>query len=663
MFLDDGGKPLPFGEAVLSGRATGVPGAVAMLQLAHREHGRLAWSSLFGDAERTARDGFIVSPRLARFVNGSCAAESARRTSAPISPKPDGALLQAGDRLRNPAYADFLRRLAAQGADALYRGPTAARIVERTRAGPLGGTMTLADLAAYRPVKREPLCRPYRVYLVCVPPPPSSGVGLLQLLAILERTDIAARGPGDPQAWFLFAEASRLMYADRDRYVGDPAFVAGAGRGPARPGLCRRARAADRRPRRPAAARRHARRAPRPPPPTRTLEPAGTSHFIVRDAAGNVVSMTTTVESMFGSGRMVDGFFLNNQMTDFAFQPRDAAGPAGGQCGRAGQAAALVDDAADPARRATAASPARSARPGGNAILAYVAKSLVARDRLGAADAARRSPLPNLVARGADFNGEVTKFPPAMLDGLRARGIELQPGQGEDSGVHGVHDPRRPARRRRRSAARRRRAGRAAALGASSRPPRRCVAKPSRVEQASRARRAIAPRQARPSIDQRRVELDQARAGADPVPGVDAVLDPAGGDQRQRAAGRARGNRAAARAPAPSAARPTARRPRRDGASASGGRDIVVLATISASIPRVDRGARDAVDRRRARGRARPSGTTGGPPAAARLADRGEQLVERALVLQRAQARRVGRGDVDGEIVGDAAPSPARPAT
>ena len=130
--------------------------------------------------------------------------------------KPDGTLLSAGDRLVNKPYADFLRRLADQGPAALYDGSTAAKIVSRTRAGPLGGSMTLADLAAYKPVKREPICGKYRLYLLCVPPPPSSGVGLIQLIMLLEQTDIGSRGPTDPQAWFLFAEASRVMSAKAD---------------------------------------------------------------------------------------------------------------------------------------------------------------------------------------------------------------------------------------------------------------------------------------------------------------------------------------------------------------------------------------------------------------------------------------------------------------
>src|SRR5207253_6599464 len=224
MFLDPSGKPLPFNTAVVSGRATGVPGAVKMLALAHREHGKLPWRTLFGDAERTAAQGFIVSPRLGRMIHADFAENHAPDVIAYFS-KPDGSLLNAGERLVNKPYADFLRRLAAQGPAALYGGSTAAKIIARTHAGPLAGSMTMADLPNYQPTKREPLCGPFRIYILCAPPPPSSGVALIQLMMMLDRTDIARRGPDDPQAWFLFAEASRLMYADRDQYVGDPAFV------------------------------------------------------------------------------------------------------------------------------------------------------------------------------------------------------------------------------------------------------------------------------------------------------------------------------------------------------------------------------------------------------------------------------------------------------
>ena len=434
MFLDPTGKPLPFGEAVVSGRATGVPGVVKMLSVAHGERGKLPWSSLFGAARQTAEDGFIVSPRLQRMIHGPFPQNKAPDAVAYFS-RPDGTLLKAGDRLVNKPYATFLDRLAAEGPNAMYAGSTAAKIVQRTRAAPLGGSMTLADLARYRPVKREALCRPYRIYIACVPPPPSSGVGLLQLLGILSIADVGRLGANDPEAWFRFAEASRIMYADRDKYVGDPAFAAVPVEGLLAPAyVAERAKLIGDR---------------AGPPPAAgvpagalvagrdgTLEPVGTSHFIVRDAAGNVVSMTTTVESIFGSGRMVDGFFLNNQMTDFAFAPRDEQGRA-------------VANAVAPGKR-----PRSSMTPlillgrdksfagafgsaGGNAILAFVAKSVVAAIDWGrpVQDAIAA---PNLVARGANFQGEVTKFPAYVLTGLRDRGIELKPGQGEDSGVHGV---------------------------------------------------------------------------------------------------------------------------------------------------------------------------------------------------------------------------------
>jgi gamma-glutamyltranspeptidase / glutathione hydrolase len=434
MFLDAAGKPLPFNTAVLSGRATGVPGAVKMLSVAHSDHGKLPWRTLFGDAERTAREGFIVSPRLARMIHADFAENHAPDVIAYFS-KAGGVLLNAGDRLRNPAYAEFLRRLAAQGPSALYSGSTAARIVAKTHQAPLAGTMTMADLANYKPIKRVPVCGPFRAYILCAPPPPSSGVALVQLMELLDRTDIARRGANDPQAWFLFAEASRLMYADRDKYVGDPAFVRVPVAGLIDPAyVAHRARLIG-----PTAG----------PPPTagvpagapiaandNTIDPTGTSHFIIRDRDGNVVSMTTTVESIFGTGRMVDGFFLNNQLTDFSFSPVDAQGRrvanavAPGKRPRSSMVPSILTT-----RDGRFAGAIGSA--GGNSILAFVAKSLVAaidwNEPMQKALAE-----PNLVARGPNFQGEVTKFSPRVLQGLRARGIDLKPGEGEDSGLTGV---------------------------------------------------------------------------------------------------------------------------------------------------------------------------------------------------------------------------------
>ena len=434
LFMGPDGKPLPFQTAVLSGRATGIPGVMKMLALAHQEHGKLPWNSLFGEAERTADQGFAVSPRLSRMIHGHFPENSAPDVLAYFS-KPGGGLLEAGDRLVNKPYGSFLRRLAAQGTGALYGGSTGAKIVARTRAAPLGGTMTMADLAAYRAQKRSAICGPFQTYRLCAPPPPASGAGLIELLEILDRTDIASRGPKDPQAWYLFAEASRLMYADRDQFIADPAFVKVPVSGLLDPKYIA-ARAAMIAPR--------AGPAPSAGVPVgaeiagrdMTFAPYGTTHLIVRDARGDVVSMTTTVESIFGTGRMVDGFFLNNQLTDFSFSPVDALGRpianavAAGKRPRSSMTPAILLTSDGQFAGAIGSA-------GGNSILAFVAKCLIAavdwKEPMSAALAE-----PNLVARGAAFQGEVTKFPPQLLAGLRLRGIELQPGQGEDSGVTGV---------------------------------------------------------------------------------------------------------------------------------------------------------------------------------------------------------------------------------
>jgi gamma-glutamyltranspeptidase/glutathione hydrolase len=434
MFTGDDGRPLPFFDAVTSGRSTGAPGAIAMLGLAHQRFGHLPWKDLFGTAEQAAAEGFTVPQRLGRFVNGKFPQALLPDAKALFS-RPDGTPVQPGDVIRNPAYAATLRTIAAQGPRALLEGPLADQIAARTHAEPRPGTLTERDLAAYRPHETQPVCRPYRIYVVCVPPPPSSGVALLQALAILEHTDIATRGPNDPQAWFLFAEATRLMYADRDRYVADPAFVAVPidalldptyvasraaligerampGEPPAGEPLAALRRGAD-----------------------ATQEAAGTSHFVVVDGDGNVVSMTTSVESLFGSGRAVGGFFLNNQLTDFSFVAVED--------GRA------VANAVAPGKRPRSSmSPvivlgrdgrlvAALGSPGGSAILAYNAKTLVAVLDWGLT-MQQAIDLPNVYARGTDFYGEVNKFSPELRAALAARGVDLKAGRGEESGLHGV---------------------------------------------------------------------------------------------------------------------------------------------------------------------------------------------------------------------------------
>ncbi len=437
MFTNEAGKPLTSAQAMLSGRATGVPGVLPALALAHRDHGRLAWSGLFDAATLRAEQGVPVTPRLHRHIHGTFPQASAPDV-VKLFAGPDGAPLRTGDLLRNPAYADSLRRVARDGAAALQSGPLAEAIVDRVTQAPYGAAMTLDDLA--RPVaeRGDALCRPLRAYVVCVPPPPSSGIGLLQLMLILDGTDLAARGPDDPRAWLLFAEASRVMYADRDYYVGDPAFVDVPVDGLLDPAYLAQRRALV-----------GARAAATPPhhglPPgarprqaDATDEPGGTSHFVIVDRDGNAVSMTTTIESFFGSGRVVGGMLLNNQLTDFSWSPGGAAANAirPGKRPRSSMSPAIVLD-----REGRFVGAIGS--PGGNAIPAYIAKALVGYLywHLTPQQAVE---LPNLVARGNAFNGEAAAFAPALRQALSGLGAEVVPGAGEDSGLHAVflHDGR-----------------------------------------------------------------------------------------------------------------------------------------------------------------------------------------------------------------------------
>lgn len=431
-FLQPDGTPMPFFEAILSGKSTGPPGAIPMLGLAHREHGRLPWKALFGDAERLASNGFPVSPRLET--------ESAfpiPQTSAPdiraYFTKPDGTRYKTGDLLKNPAYARTLQTIAEQGARVLLDGQIGADIVARVGRDP-GAVLTQADLKAYRAKTSSAICRPYRIYVVCVPPSPSGGPALLEMLGLLARTDIDKRGPNDPQAWFELAQVQRLAYADRDRWLGDPAFVQEPVEGLLSAAyLDQRAKLIGE----------TAGPAPAPGDPPgapaegrdSTREAGGTSHFVVVDRQGNVVSMTTSVESIFGSGRMVDGFVLNNQLTDFSFIPVDREGR---------PAANRVEPGKRPRSAMTPVIVLKNGRffatlgsPGGPAILAYNLKALV-----GLLDwklsMQQAVSLPNLIAIGDRFNAEVDRLPPDVVSGLQARGMSFTAGRGENSGLHGV---------------------------------------------------------------------------------------------------------------------------------------------------------------------------------------------------------------------------------
>ncbi|MFI4976066.1 MAG: gamma-glutamyltransferase family protein [Caulobacterales bacterium] len=436
MFLGPDGKPMGFAQAILSGRSAGAPGAVAMLYLAHKEHGRRPWRDLFGDAERLASDGFVVSPRLAGMIGANFAPQPKAPDAVRYFTKPDGTKYKAGDVLKNPAYAATVRRIAEEGPRAILTGRIAADIVKRLSEDPLPGTMTLADLAAYQPHESQALCRPYRIYVVCTAQAPSGGPALLLGLGLLERTDIAGHGPTDAQGWLELAEAERLMYADRDKYEGDPAFVPFPLDGLLDPKyLDERAKLIGD----------HAGPAPQPgrpasaphPGPDATHEPGGTSHFVVVDADGDVVSMTTTVESIFGDGRMVDGFFLNNQLTDFSLSPRDPDGaPAANAVGPGKRPRSSMAPNVILSRDGGFVAAVGS--PGGNAIPSYVLKAIVGVIdwKLPMQDALD---LPNLIARGDGFYSEPSRFAPGVVDGLKAKGVTFRSAGGaEGSGLHGV---------------------------------------------------------------------------------------------------------------------------------------------------------------------------------------------------------------------------------
>ena len=332
-FLDRAGKPLAFRDAVVGGRSVGVPGVVALLEATHRAHGRLPWAELFAPAIALAENGFAVSPRLHTLLAAEKLLDGPRAHAyfyaGPGRPHP------VGHVLKNPAFARTLRAIAAGGAKAFYEGEIAQDVVDSANLQPGNrGDLTLADLAAYRIVVREPVCGPYRGYRVCgMPPPSSGGITLLQMLAMLEPFDVAAMGPASFWSVHFMSEAGRLAYADRGAYIADPAFVAVpdglldpaylAARGALISPLATLGRATPGDP--PASAPALRRRAAAT---DATLELPSTSHLSVVDGQGNAVAMTTSIEDAFGSRRMTaGGFLLNNQMTDFSFVPEDDGRP------------------------------------------------------------------------------------------------------------------------------------------------------------------------------------------------------------------------------------------------------------------------------------------------------------------------------------------------
>lgn len=469
LLMGAGGKPLPFYEAVVGGRAVGVPGAVRMLEMAHGQHGKLPWARLFEPAIALAEGGFTVSPRL----NGQLSSDAHLKEDPQAAAYffgPDGQARPAGFNLRNPELAEVLRRIAAEGSKALHEGEIAQAIVNKVRShGVNPGRMSLADLAGYQPKKRAALCHDYRArgrdYRLCGFPPPGSGaIAMGQILGMLEHThaDAIPLENALPTAdWLhLYTEASRLAFADRAQYIADPDFVqppAGNWASLLAPSyLAQRAKLIGVQSMKLAE--------PGKPGGTTSSYSAsaeqpeyGTSHISIVDAQGNAVAMTTTIEDQFGSRQMVNvkggtgGFLLNNQLTDFSFVPKDAQGkPVAnrvqpGKRPRSSMAPTLVFD------KTTGQMVLSVGSSGGAMMIHSTAKTIYGVLNWGL-DAQQAIALPNFGSLNGPSLLEKDGFPPATVEALRARGAQvreqpmtsgLQAIQRTPSGLFGGADPRR----------------------------------------------------------------------------------------------------------------------------------------------------------------------------------------------------------------------------
>lgn len=456
LFLDpETGEPLRYFAGIASGRSTGVPGAVVMLHKAHEDYGQLPWGAPMEPAIKLADEGFAVSPRMASLVKrmGSFVLGNDDEARAYFF-LDDGTTIPEGFVRDNKPYADTLRAIQANPR-ALLEGPIAEAIIAKTQIEPLPGTLTLDDMAAYQPQKTEALCGTYRDHIVCGAQPPSSGpVAVLSILGVLENYDMTDLGQ-TTQGWHIFAEASAMAYADRDKYVADPDFVEVPVAAmldkdylKSRAALIQADRAIENV------------TAGNPVGFVRgqdaTPDSPGTSHFTVIDETGLTVSMTTTVEAPFGSQRMVNGFMLNNQLTDFSYLPVDAQGnpianaPAPRKRPRSSMAPLIVFNPKGELLFTTGS-------PGGNSIIDYVAKSVVGIIDWGLSPQ-EAIELPNVISRNGrvrlesqDLRSEETDeidrgagavefgLPNDIVSALEDMGHNVVRSKGEISGLHIIY--------------------------------------------------------------------------------------------------------------------------------------------------------------------------------------------------------------------------------
>jgi gamma-glutamyltranspeptidase/glutathione hydrolase len=452
-FLDAQGKPRRFLDAAIGGRSVGAPGTVALLAAAHSRFGKLPWARLFEPAIRLAETGFAVSPRLNASIADS--AENLFRFTATRGYflTEEAVPLPPGTLLRNADYAATLRLLARDGPAAFYRGPIAEDIERTVRFAPESpGALTVADLARYEAKWRDPVCVDYRNWRVCGMGPPSSGmIAIGQALGMLAPRDLARGGGASADNWRLIGDATRLAFADRNRYLADPDFTA-IPAGLLDPAyLGERGRLLD------GSRALEAGRVVAGEPPARktgrlgddrSAEIPATSHFSIVDETGNVVSMTTSIENAFGSRLMVRGFLLNNQLTDFSFLPEENGLPVanrleGGKRPRSSMVPVIAYRDGRPALSLGAT--------GGSRIIPYVLQALIATIDWGMPPD-KVMAMPHMANRGGTFEIEEAAGLETLSAELKALGYEtarlpMDSGMAViaigERGLAGAADPRR----------------------------------------------------------------------------------------------------------------------------------------------------------------------------------------------------------------------------
>ena len=435
LFQDSAGNPLKFFDAVVGGLSVGVPGVPALLEEAHKRWGKAKWSILFDDAIRLAEYGFVVTPRLANLVARD-KKRLARFGQTADYFFPNGKPISAGNILKNLAYAETLKALASKGSSVFYVGPIAQDIVNTAlTADGNPGLLSLKDLSTYTVKQREAVCTQYRGYDVCgMGPPSSGGLTVGQILAIISHFDVASLGPQSAQAWRLIGDASRLAFADRDRYIADSDYVHVPVRGLLNPAyIAERASLLT--------GTNALEKVDAGIPPfnislsradDESIELPSTSHISIVDQFGNALSMTTTIENAFGSRLMTkSGFLLNNELTDFSFRShRDGVPIANrvepGKRPRSSMAPTIITK--DGALELVIGS------PGGSRIIGYVAKAIIGYLDWEL-DVQKAVDLPNLVNRFGTFDIESGTSTSALADALKTRGYKIVE-RGLNSGLH-----------------------------------------------------------------------------------------------------------------------------------------------------------------------------------------------------------------------------------